>query len=195
MSGQVEQTMRLAEETAAAADKAAELAKTLTTSSSDETIFGPNATRFKARPLVELRTRMNRKQYAIFSDEEETKKILKDPKPGYHYHWARHPQYETSTGMRVAMGLYEYVSPKEIKAEVFPIFANHKGTTGTMVAFGTLVLVAESHEAWEETHIGPQVEAMARLARREESFQADVEEESQGRAKGTVERVFEKDDK
>lgn len=190
MPGQVEQTMRLAEETAEAERKVAEIKKP----TKEEILWGPNATRFKAKPFVEMRTRMNRRQYAIFTDEEETRKILKDPKPGYHYHWARHPQYEASTGMRVAMGLYEYVSPKEIKAEMFPVFANHKGTTGNMVAFGTLVLVSESPEAWKETHVAPQVDAFARMARQEESFQADVEEESQGRAAGTVERVFEKDE-
>lgn len=190
MAGQVEQTMQLADETAKAAEQAREAAKP----QNEEVIWAPNAIRFKAKPFVEMRTRMNRKQYAIFTDEEETKKILKEVKPGYHYHWARHPQYEAQTGMRVAMGLYEYVSPKEVKAELFPIFANHKGTSGNMVAFGTLVLVAESPAAWSETHIDPQVEAMARLARQEESFQANVEEESQGHAKGTIERVFQKDE-
>lgn len=187
---QVRQMMELAEQTAKESSKAAEVAKQ---ESKEEVIWGPNATRFKAKPFVELYTRMNRQQYAIFTDPEETRKILKNPEPGFHYHWARHPQYDASTGMRAAMGLYQYVESKEIKGDAFAIFANHKGTSGNMVCFGTLVLVKESPEAWKQTHIDPQVEGFARMARREESFQEDVEKESQGRAQGTVERVLEKD--
>ena len=190
---QVEQLMQVAEKTAEATTRAHELANE-SGAGKVETLWGPNATRFKAKPFVEMMTRMNRNQYAIFTDNDALMKVLKNPEPGYHYHWARHPQYEPSTGLRVAMGLYKYVQPNEIKGDAFAIFANHKGTSGNMVCFGTLVLVKESPEAWQETHVAPQVEGFARMARQEESFQSDVEEESKGRAQGTVERVFEKDE-
>ncbi|MGH7745049.1 MAG: hypothetical protein ACREQ5_09655, partial [Candidatus Dormibacteria bacterium] len=145
--------------------------------------------------FVEMRTRMNRNQYAMFTDEEQTRKLLKSPEAGMHYHWARHPQYDpTGTAMRVSMGLYKYVLPSEIRADATPMFVNHKGTTGTMVGFGTLVLVKESDEAYQETHIGPQIDAIAQLSRIETEFEGKVEEDSGGRAKGTIERTVEQEE-
>ncbi|MGH7745569.1 MAG: hypothetical protein ACREQ5_12375, partial [Candidatus Dormibacteria bacterium] len=56
-------------------------------------VWLPNATKVRPKPFVEMRTRMNRNQYAMFTDEEQTRKLLKSPEAGMHYHWARHPQY------------------------------------------------------------------------------------------------------
>lgn len=180
---------RLAAETAQAEQEVLDVAK----SEGGGYVWLPNATKVRGKKFVEMRTRMNRSQYALFTDEEKTKELLKKPEPGFHYHWARHPQYEPQTGMRVISGLYQYVEPSELKTGVMPMFANHKGVSGTMVAFGTLVLVKESPEAWRETHIAPQVDAIAQLALAEEEFRGGIDEQSKGRAQGTVERVIEKE--
>lgn len=157
-------------------------------------VWMPNAIKLKAKPFIEMRTRMPRKANDLFTNEERTKNMLKKADEGYHYHWARHPQYDPLTAMRVAEGLYQYVQPTEIKADALGMFQSHKGTTGTMVSIGTLVLVKESAEAFRETHLLPQVEAIATLARAEEEFMGGIEEQSKGRAEGTVERVTEQEE-
>ena len=172
----------------AAEEKVAETQALAVRKAKKTDVWLPNATKMDARPFVSMKTRMSRKANDLFTNEETTKQMIKDPEPGYHYHWARNPQYDSMTGMRVAQGLYQYVTPAEIKKEALAIFNNHKGASGAMIGIGTLVLVKQSPEAWQETHVLPQVEAIAELARIEEGFMGDVEEQSQGRAQGTVER-------
>lgn len=181
---------RKAAETEAAAEKQMIAAKT----AKKHDVWLPNATPMDARPFVEMKTRMSRRRNDLLTNEDTIKAMLKNPEPGYRYHWARNPQYEPTTGMRVAQGLYQYVLPSEIKSNAAAMFSNHKGATGNMVGFGTLVLVKESPEAWQETHVLPQLEAIAELARLEEGFMGDIEEHSEGRAQGTVEHVEEREE-
>jgi hypothetical protein len=185
----MEQGERLAREEHQAQQEAIKVSR----GTSKDRVWLPNATPVSGRQFVDMKTKMNRYQYDFFTNDEKTKSLIKAPEAGYHYHWARNAQYDPITGMRVAMGLYKYVTPAEMKGESMTMLTNHKGTTGNQVGFGTLILVKQSAEAYRETHIEPQVEAVARLYRHEQEFQGSIDEHSKGRAQGTIEAEEEKE--
>lgn len=173
----------LAEQAQEALDQAAEIKR-----SRKSKVWMPNAIGVNPKPFLEARARMHKNQTDVFAHAE---KLIKDPKPGWRYAWAR--LNAPTTVMRAGSGLYKYIQPSEVKSELAQMFATHKGTTGTMVCHGSLVLVGISPQAWTELYIEPEIESVARLASQEDYFQAQIEEASQGTAQGTVERVQERD--
>lgn len=155
-------------------------------------VWMANAIGVDPRPFVEARSRIGKRVNTILdlANPDNVAKLIKKPKAGYHYAWASfHGSSKSITIMRAAQGQYRYVQPEDVKAEMIQAFELNKGTTGTLVRHGTLVLVEISPEAWTECFIEPEIDSVARLATQEEYFQAQIEQESEGTARGTIERV------
>lgn len=172
-----------AQEALDTAAKVKELAK-----KGENRVWMPNAIPVKGRPFIEARRRLSKRQNQIL-DSAFIPTMLKHPTPKAHYGWASFQgASKFITVNRAAMGQYRYVKPEELKPEMAAAFEVQKGTTGTMVRHGSMVLVEIPDEAWLECFVEPEIESVARLADREEYFQAQIEEASEGSAKGTVER-------
>lgn len=177
----------LARGAAAATTQAAAIAR-----SRRPKVWMANAIGVDPRPFVEARARIGKRVGTILdlANSDNVAKLIKKPKPGYHYAWASfHGSSKSITIIRAAQGQYRYVQPEDVRAEMIQAFELNKGTTGTLIRHGTLVLVEISPEAWTECYIEPEIDSVARLATQEEYFQAQIEQESQGTATGTVERV------
>jgi hypothetical protein len=144
----------------------------------DEKVWLPNAFGVNVRPFLEARSRMHKRQNDVF---ENPKMLLKEPKEGCHYGWAK--LNAPVTVMRAGQGAYRYVRPEEVKAQLGEMFTNHKGASGNMVCYGSLVLVEISERAWNDFYIEPEIEAVARLASQQAQLAASIDEHSQGRAK------------
>lgn len=152
-------------------------------------VWMANAIPVNPRPFVEARRRLSKKHNEIL---EHPERLLKTPKEDAHYGWASFSgASKFITVNRAAAGQYRYVQPEELKKDLAAAFEVQKGTTGTTVRHGSLVLVEIPHEAWIECFIEPEIESVARLDSEEENFQAQIEEASQGSARGTVEAVKE----
>ena len=154
----------------------------------NEKVWMPNALGVTVRPFLEARSRMHKKQNDVF---ENPIKLVKDPKPDAHYGWAR--LNAPVTVMRAGQGAYRYVKPDEVKSSLADMFTNHKGSSGLLVCFGSLVLVEIPQQAWEDYFIEPEIEAVARLASQQAQTAAVIEKESDGRVKMVVEATEERE--
>lgn len=157
----------------------------------DPRVWMANAIPVKPRPFIEARRRLAKRHNQIL-DSDEIRKMLKKANPECHYGWASFSGASRFiTVNRAAAGQYRYVKPEELRPEMSAAFEVQKGSTGTMVRHGSMVLVEIPDEAWLECFVEPEIESVARLASQEEYFQAQIEQESQGAAQGTIEHVKE----
>lgn len=151
-------------------------------------VWMPNAIGVDPKPFLEARARLHKDQNEVLNHAE---RLIKEPEGGFHYGWARLGQ--PITVQRISSGQYRYVHPNDVKSEMRAMFTNHKGVSGELVCFGSLVLIAIPPKAWAECYIEPEIEAVARLAAQEMSFQEQIETASGGAAAGTIEKVKETD--
>ncbi|MDE2100964.1 MAG: hypothetical protein KGL39_27205 [Patescibacteria group bacterium] len=148
----------------------------------NEKVNMPQGLSVNVRPFLEARQRIHRKQNEVFDD---AKKLIKEPAKDCHYGWARLNQ--PVTVMRAAQGAYRYVKPDELIGKMADMFTTHKGTSGQMVCFGSLVLIEISEQAWQDFHVEPEIEAVARLASQQAMLASNLEEHSEGRVRMVTE--------
>lgn len=154
----------------------------------NEKVWLPNALGVNARPFLEARARIHKKQNEVFEHPET---LLIKAKEGCHYGWAR--DKAPVTVMRAGQGAYRYVKPTEVKAAMGEMFSNHKGTAGDKVCFGSLVLIEITEQAWNDFFIEPEIEAVARLASQQAQLAAQIDDHSEGRVRLVTEQATERE--
>lgn len=180
----MDNTQKLAEQAAEALNRANEIKS----SGGGLKVWMPNAIGVNPRPFLEARARMHKDQNEIF---EHAERLVKDPEPGFHYGWAK--LGAPITVMRAGSGQYKYIKPDQVKSDLRAMFTTHKGVTGELVCNGSNVLIGIPPKAWAECYIEPEIEAVARLATEQDNFQAQIESQSQGTAKATLEAAQERE--
>lgn len=107
--------------------------------------------------------------------------MLKNPTPGGHYCWPKTDDFQTET--RIASELYRPVRKEELKQSPIVKGATHKGTDDYVHRYGH-ILCEMTPKAYAMFNVGPALQSIERVARRQEQFEGEVEQLSQGGAVG-----------
>lgn len=109
--------------------------------------------------------------------------MLKDPKPGAHYCWPKTDDFQTET--RIASELYRPIRKDELKQSPIVKGATHKGTDDYVHRYGH-ILCEMTPKAYALFNLQPALQSIDRVARRQEQFEGEVEQLSQGGAVGKL---------